>query len=143
MKIGLRYSGIWNEIGDSELLQAFFSTIAYRLEANNWGSIYPNLQKKLYYESLAVEDLESALSEVKDIRTKLAEFTKEDIVLDINKIRNQSEKLYYSQIKAKNLSECFITIKNKNLFDGLIEVFEFCKKRRISIKIQNEKDLLK
>lgn len=52
MSVGFRYSGIWKEFGDSDLLQAFFSTICYHLESNNWGSQYPYLQKKLYYENL-------------------------------------------------------------------------------------------
>lgn len=45
MSVGFRYSGIWKEFGDSDLLQAFFSTIYYRLESGNWGSVCPYLQK--------------------------------------------------------------------------------------------------
>lgn len=45
MIVGFRYSDIWNEFGDSDLLHAFFSTICYHLEDNNWGSKYPYVQK--------------------------------------------------------------------------------------------------
>jgi len=41
MSVGFRSGAIWDEIGDSEFIHAFFSTISFRLESNNWGSKYP------------------------------------------------------------------------------------------------------
>jgi len=141
MSVGFRYSGIWKEFGDSDLLHAFFSTISYHLESKNWGSKYPYLLKKLYKEKLNSEETQNALEELKEIRTKLAAFKQDDIVWDAEDLTKKPPTSFHSQVRAVNLSECFISVSGKNIFDILSEVFEFCKRRGISVKIQSSREL--
>jgi hypothetical protein len=143
MNVGFRYSGIWKEIGHSDLLHSFFSTISFHLESNNWGSKYPYLQKKLYYDKLEHSETLNALDELKNIREKLALFKPEDIVWDAEDLSKKPSASFYSELNALNLTDCFVTVGKKNLFDVLYEVLEFCNRRKISVKIQSSNDLLK
>lgn len=143
MSVGFRYSGIWKEFGDSDLLHAFFSTICFHLESNSWGSKYPYLQKKLYYEKLESDKTLNALDELNDIREKLSALKPENIIWDTEDLTKKPPASFYSQLKAANLSECFISVSGKSIFDLLTEVLEFCNRRSISVAIQSSYDLIK
>lgn len=143
MSVGFRYSGIWTEVGESDFLHAFFSTICFRLESNKWGSKYPYLQKKLYYETLDSKEAVHALEELKEIQIRFADLKPEDIVWDVENLTKKPPKTFFSNKNAYNLSECFITVGNKNLISRLTEILEFCIRRGISVKIQTERDLIK
>jgi len=143
MSVGFRYSAIWREFGDADLLHAFFSTISYRLESNNWGSIYPYLQKNFYNDKLNPDETLKALDELKDIREKFAKLKPEDIIWDAEDLTKKPPNCFFDQLQASNLSECFIALNGKNIFDILTEVFEFCNKKGLSVKIQSSRDLVK
>lgn len=143
MSVGFRYSDIWREFGDSDLLQAFFSTISCCLESSNWGSKYPYLLKKLYYEQLKAEEISNAIEELLDVREKFEVLKPEYVVWDAEDLTKKPPSSFYSKLKAANLSDCFVSVSEKNIFDVLLEVFEFCKRRGISVKIQSENDLVK
>lgn len=141
MSVGFRTSGIWTEIGESEFLHAFFSTICFHLESCNWGSKYPYLLKNLYYDKLEAKDAGHALNELKEIRTKLSTLDIKDVIWDIEELAKKPPTSFISNLKAPNLSECFISVGGKNIFNLLIELLEFCIRRGISIKIQKNTEL--
>lgn len=141
MSVGLETAGIWTEIGDINLLYTFFLTISHHLESDNWGSKYPYLLKKLFFDKLNSEEASYALDEIIDIRQKFKEFRADKIICDKN-IKNKVNQ-YCLKPNAINLSESFYTVNGKNIFDVLNEILEFCKKRGVSVKIISEEDLLK
>lgn len=143
MNVGFRYSGIWTEVGESDFLHAFFSTISFHLESNKWGSRYPYLLKKLYYEGLDSQEIPQALEELKEIQTKFSTMEPNEIIWDAEDILKEPPKLFFKDKQVSNLSECFITVGGKNLINRLIEIFEFCIRRGISVRIQSEADLIK
>ncbi len=136
MKIGLKCSGIWTEIGDKDVLNAFFSTICYRLESNRAGSRYPNMQNKLNYGSLEPDDIPSALAELEDIRKEFMSLKPEDVVWDSEDLNKKAPQAFFRQPDASNLSECFITQGRRNYFDVFTEVLEFSKNRLISVNFE-------
>lgn len=143
MNVGFRYSSIWNEFGDSDLLHSFFSSICYHLESCNWGSKYEYMLKKFYYEKLNAEEIEYALKELINIRLKFKELRPQDIIWDIEDTSKKTPDNYLLKSKALDLSECFISKGGKNIFDILLETFEFCNRKKFSIKIQSESELTK
>lgn len=143
MSVGFRSGAIWSEVGESDFLHAFFSTICSRLEDNNWGNKYPYLQKKLYHGKLDSQEAIHALNELKEIRVKFSSLKLEDIVWDVDDLTKKPPESFYSRVTASNLSECFITVGKKNLFTLLVDVLEFCDQRGISVEIQNSNDLIK
>jgi hypothetical protein len=142
MSVGFRTGAIWSEVGSSDFLHAFFSTICYHLESNDWGSKYPYLQKKLYYGELDSNEVKNALDELQEIKTKFSALKPEDIIWDAEDLTQKPPETFYVQT-ATNLSECFITSGKKNLFNLLYEVLDFSSKRSISVKIQHSNDLIK
>jgi len=48
MAVGLKTGPIFYIIGTGSFMHSFFSTIAYRLEDNKWGTKFPNLMNGLY-----------------------------------------------------------------------------------------------
>ncbi|WP_108270533.1 Imm70 family immunity protein [Stenotrophomonas maltophilia] len=73
MGIGIQLGRITDEIGSSEFLYAFFSTITGNLEPDGWGSRFPVIMKQLYAGGLQKSDAAIALSEMHVIRCELAE----------------------------------------------------------------------
>lgn len=143
MSVGLRSGGIWTEIGDSNLLHALFSTISCCLELGNWGSKYPYLLKKLYYDKLESGETANALVELNEIRMEFTLLKPEKIVWDAEDLTKKPPASFISHLNATNLSECFITVSKRNIFDVFQEVLEFCKRRGISVTIQSSNDLIK
>ena len=142
MSVGFRSGAIWTEVGDSDFLHAFFSTICFHLEANNWGSKFPYLQKKLYYDALDSKEAISALEELKEIQNRFSALKPEDVVWDVEDLTKKPPMEFFSNNNATTLAECFIIVGKKNLISRLIEILEFCIRRGISVKIQRESDLI-
>lgn len=141
MRVGFRSGAIWDEVGESDFLHAFFSTICFRLESNNWGSKYPYLQKKLYHETLEAQDAASALDELKEIQTKFEALKPQDVVWDVEVLTKKPPETFFSKTNASKLSDCFITVGNKNLFSLLTEILEYCVRKGKSVKIQSSNEL--
>ena len=91
--------------------------------------------KKFYNDKLDPEETLRALDELKDIREKFSKLKPEDIVWDAEDLSKKPPAWFYAQLKAANLSECFVSVSGKNIFAILTEVFEFCNRRGISVKI--------
>ncbi len=143
MNIGLKSGGIWTEIGDSGLLHAFFSSISYHLESNNWGSKYPYLLIRLYHNKLEPSEISNALVELAEVRRKLKTYKPDDVIWDAGDLSKNPSETFYSQPRASDLLECFKTTSGKNIFDVLSEVLEFCERRGISVKLQGESELIR
>jgi 2,3-bisphosphoglycerate-dependent phosphoglycerate mutase len=60
-------------VGQDWFLHSFFSTIAYRLEPNGWGSRFPALMKELYTGQLSPERVPKAQEELATVRTELSQ----------------------------------------------------------------------
>jgi len=141
MSIGLETTGIWKEIGDINLLYTFFLTISHHLESDNWGSKYPYLLKKLFFDRLNSEEASFALDELIDIRQKFKEIRADKIICDKNIKRPLNQNCL--KPNAINLSETFYTVNRQNIFDVFTDILDLCKRRGISVKIIREEDLLK
>ena len=75
---------IITEIGSGDLLHSLFSTIAARLEGDQWGSKFPLVMEQLY-QGLAItrETAPHALVEWRSIRAGLAGLPPSAVVWDI------------------------------------------------------------
>lgn len=80
MTIGIKLGQITDEIGSSEFLHCFFSTIAVNLEPTGWGSRFPVIMKSLYSGKLPSSDAEAALSELRSIRSELSKISPQQVV---------------------------------------------------------------
>ena len=70
MAVGLKVKFNWYQIGESELLYSFFSTIAYNLENNIWGSKFPTIMIDLYQGKVDVDKLQFVEQELQTFELK-------------------------------------------------------------------------
>lgn len=65
MAVGFKVGYYWFQVGTSDFLHSFFSTICIRLEHGKWGRVYPKLMGELYQGCLKNQDLNEGLEELR------------------------------------------------------------------------------
>lgn len=113
--IGIRSGSYWYTIGSADFLHAFFSTIAYNLEDNNWGLEYPYLMNDLYMGELKKENVSNALKELKEIKEKLKKLPAKKVVWDIEDLEKQPPWGDNISSDITDLSNYFVTSDGKDL----------------------------
>ena len=68
MAVGFKVGYYWFQVGTSDFLHSFFSTICIRLEHGKWGRVYPKLMGELYQGCLKNQDLNEGLEELRKVR---------------------------------------------------------------------------
>lgn len=136
MGVGIKVGNITDEIGSSDFLHAFFSTVSANLEPS-WGRRFPKLFGKLYAGELSHSDANAALKELEVIRRELANFPPQRVVWDIED-RTKSPP-WGNQISAEitDLSNYFVTSTGRDLIETLREALEALRGRGGSATIVN------
>lgn len=119
MSIAISVDNIATELGDSQFVHAFFSTIAVRLEGEQWGSRFPALMNELYQGRLEGERASTALQELRQIRQELKAFAPSEIVWDIDE--PQASPPWGADISEDitDLSNYFVTSTGRDMFDAM------------------------
>ena len=78
MAVGFKVGYYWFQVGTSDFLHSFFSTICIRLEHGKWGRVYPKLMGELYQGCLKNQDLNEGLEELRKVRKELKNFSPSD-----------------------------------------------------------------
>lgn len=86
MAVGMHAGNSHWEIGGSEFVNSFFSTISYHLETDGWGTRFPALLNELYQGSLQAGDSVSALKELAEVKRELSRFPPSEAVWDIENL---------------------------------------------------------
>lgn len=121
MSVGLLVGDHRYEIGTSDFLNAFFSTVVMRIEGGRWGSKYPVVMNKLYMGEVSSTDASKLTAELTDIRQRLGQFTPDLIVWDFEDETKRPP--WGSDISPhiRSLADYFWTSEGKDLFDVLME----------------------
>lgn len=130
----IKASGIdWYEFGYSETLYSWFSTICYLLEDNDWGSKYPLVMGKFYFDENEgiphnrveefKKELEDIENEFKTIESKKAIWSCED------KIYAVPPNMPNIDCNAKTIDRLYIkkqypNIEDKTIFELLYQCIE-------------------
>jgi hypothetical protein len=142
MVVGFDIGGIVDEVGDSEVLHSFFSTISYHLEPDGWGSKYPELMLQLYEGRLESSYASKVLKDVLEIREKLRTIPADQVVWDIDDLEIGRPLGWDVSFEDKTLSAYFVTSMGKDFFDVLIECLEDLQKEGGYMTIEPIEDLL-
>ena len=62
MTVGILVDCFYYELGHSDFVHSFFSTISYHLEKEGWGTKYPLIMNELYNDTLNWDDVSVAKS---------------------------------------------------------------------------------
>lgn len=117
MATGLRVGPIFYKIGTGSLLHSFFSTIAYHLEDNKWGSKFPFLMNELYQGDLSLENIPKVKKELNEIRAALREFGPDGVIWDIDDLKQHPPWGENIAESITSLSDYFITSDGRQFFD--------------------------
>lgn len=135
MGVGLHVGERRSEIGTSDFLNAFFSTIVMRLEGGRWGSRYPTVMNKLYMGEVSATEATQLKSELTEIRERLKQFTPDLVVWDFEDAGKAPP--WGSKISSgiRSLSDYFWTADGKDLFEVLLETADAAAETRKSIVV--------
>lgn len=132
---GLKVGPIFYGVGTGSFLHCYFSNIAYHLENNRWGSIYPHLMNKLYKGNLPNEDINIAKKELEEIKERFKMITPDQVIWDIENPKQRPPWGDKIATRITNLSNYFYTSDGKDLFDVLFTSFETALKVKKDISI--------
>lgn len=136
MAVGLKVKYYWYQIGSGEFLHSFFSTVAYRLENNNWGSKFPVIMNELYLGQLGENSVDKAISELRTIKEQLKKFSPDQVIWDVDDLSKQPP--WGSEISKDitDLSNYFVTSEGEDLITILLHSLEKAKDVRASVEIK-------
>lgn len=115
MSVGFTVKFYWFQVGTGDFLHSFFSTIAYNLEKQKWGSKYPIIMNQLYSGELGVINIEKAMEELDSIEKELKHFSPKDVVWDIEDLSKQPPWGTNINSDITDLSNYFVTSDGENL----------------------------
>lgn len=124
MTVGIHLGSITDEIGSSDFLLSFFSTISGNLEPDGWGTRFPMLMEKLYRGELRQGDAEAVLEELDTVSRELAELPPSRVIWDYE---DRSKMPPWGDNIADtitDLSNYFVTSGGRDLIPILREIFE-------------------
>ena len=106
-------------VGEDWFLHSFFSTIAYRLEPDGWGSRFPALMKNLYAGRLALKRFPEARKELATVRAELAARPPEERIFAYEDPGRPTP--WDVPPGATSIAGCFLTASGSNLLDVIDE----------------------
>jgi 2,3-bisphosphoglycerate-dependent phosphoglycerate mutase len=109
-------------VGEDDFLHSFFSTIAYQVEKEGWGSRFPALVGELYRGRMPAERVPEARRELETIRRELSELPPEARVYDYDEPNRETP--WPVPPGAGSLADCFLTATGKNMLDVLARALD-------------------
>ena len=89
MAVGFKVKYYWYQIGRGDFLHSFFSTVAYNLENENWGSRFPIIMNELYQGKMSWMNVDKAIAELNVIKEELKAFSPDKVIWDIEDLSKQ------------------------------------------------------
>jgi 2,3-bisphosphoglycerate-dependent phosphoglycerate mutase len=122
------------EIGEDDFLHSFFSTVAYRVEREGWGSRLPALMRELYMGRLSKEHVPEARKELEEVRARLSELPPSERVYSYDEPNLPTT--WGVPPGASSVADCFLTSGNKNLLDVLARALDVSEEAEADVEIR-------
>lgn len=107
--VGFKVKFYWYQIGSGDFLFSFFSTVAYNLEKQKWGSKFPVIMNELYQGELNNTHIPEAIIELEQIKQGLAKLAPDKVIWDIENLSAQPPWGTNISKDITNLSNYFVT----------------------------------
>ncbi|MBE6035975.1 MAG: hypothetical protein E7222_14950 [Clostridiales bacterium] len=137
MAVGFKVKFYWYQIGDGDFLHSFFSTIAYNLENQEWGSRFPIIMNELYREKVSKESIDKAIEELYLIKRELQKFSPDKVIWDIDDLAKQPPWGINISKEITNLSNYFVTSDGKDFISVFSHALEKAKETNSEIEIKS------
>lgn len=119
-------------LGYEDMVQSFFSTIAYNLENQKWGSVYPVLMNEFYKGKLEQNRIDYAIAEIKDIKKKLSQLKVSKMIWNIEDL---SIKAPIDPNLDITLDNIFINSNGEKITDIILKVLGTIRNKKIPLYI--------
>jgi len=136
MAVGFKVKFYWYQIGHGDFLHSFFSTVAYNLEKENWGSRFPVIMNELYQGKVACENIGKALEELSIMKKELQAFGPEKVVWDIEDLSKQPPWGNNISEDITDLSNYFVTSDGKDFLTIFLHALEKAKEVNAEMEIK-------
>ncbi|MDR1403034.1 MAG: immunity 70 family protein [Tannerellaceae bacterium] len=136
MTVGLRVGPIYYIVGTESFAHSFFSTIAYRLENNKWGSKFPHLMNELYKKETDYKKCIKIRKELEIIKNELSKLTPDKIIWDIEDLTKQPPWGNNLAETITDMSNYYVTSDGKQLFDIWEKALQTAIETKKTLKIQ-------
>ena len=120
--------------GEDFWLHSFFSTIAYQLERDGWGSRFPALMNELYVGRLPLERVPEARAELETIRSELQQLPPDARVFAYEEPNRATP--WPVPPGASSLADSFLTLNGKNTLDLLARVLDVAEEAHGDVEIR-------
>jgi hypothetical protein len=136
MSVGVRVGSIVDEVGSPSFFNAFFSTIAGRLEPAGAGTRFPVVSVDFYDGRVPADKVEEAIDELMRIREELASFPPTAVIWDIDD--PEATPPWGDRISPDitSMANYFVSSTGRDLFELLLEAFDDAKRQNADVTIE-------
>ena len=127
MAVGFKVKYYWYQIGRGDFLHSFFSTVAYNLENENWGSRFPIIMNELYQGKMSWMNVDKAIAELNVIKEELKAFSPDKVIWDIEDLSKQPPWGNNISKDITSLSNYFVTSDGEDFLATFLRVLEMAK----------------
>ncbi len=124
MSVGLSVKYYWYQVGTSDFLYSFFSTVAYNLENQKWGSRFPYIMNEFYEGYIKKNHIKFALSELDTITKELRRFSCDKIIWSFEDLSLSPPWGNRISSDITDLSNYFVTSEGEDFLTILKHAFE-------------------
>lgn len=136
MAAGLLVDCFFYELGHSDFVHSFFSTISYHLEKQGWGSKYPLIMNDLYKEKLNWKDVEKTKDNLIEIKQALSKYPPDWIIWDIDDLSKTPPWGDKISSEVTNLANYFATPNGKTFFEVLNIALEVSEEDKCDVEMK-------
>ena len=127
MAVGFKVKYYWYQIGRGDFLHSFFSTVAYNLENENWGSRFPIIMNELYQGKMSWMNVDKAIAELNVIKEELKAFSPDKVIWDIEDLSKQPPWGNNISKDITSLSNYFVTSDGEDFLATFLRALEMAK----------------
>lgn len=135
MSVGFTVGFYWYQVGTGDFLHAFFSTIAYNVEKNKWGSRFPIIMNDLYNGTINAVQIVGAINELDEIANELRKYPVNKVVWDIDDLSLMPPWGDHISSSITDLSNYFVTSDGEDLITILKRALEKGLQLNLEVKI--------
>lgn len=137
MAVGILVDCFYYELGHSDFVHSFFSTISYHLEKEGWGTKYPLLMNELYNDKLNWEDVSVVKANLIEIEQELSKYSSEQVIWDIDDLSQKPPWGDKISPEVTSLANYFATTDGKTFFEVLHAAMDVAEEDQYDLKIHN------
>lgn len=137
MAVGFKVGFYWYQIGHGDFLYSFFSTVAYRLEHQRWGSRFPVIMNELYQGKAEPGRVAEAIEELGVIKRELRAYKPDQVIWDLEDLSKQPPWGSNISKEITDLSNYFVTSDGCDFLTIFLHALEMAQKINAEIEIHS------